>query len=138
MPDIDVFWLGVQQHRHSLLHYPLFWLAVALGLWVLGWLVTNKLVKWASLMVLVGSWLHLGLDMINPMVGVKLLWPYSEVMYSMKPVSEALGWSGWDYWVFAGLFVLDELLVGLVAGLVFLREQGIEVKQFLTVANKGE
>lgn len=85
--DSDVvFSRGINGHHKLLTHYPLFWLAVSLGVFGLGVFADQAFIQSLALVIVVAAWTHLALDLFGLTMGVHLLWPVSMSEYSLTPL----------------------------------------------------
>jgi membrane-bound metal-dependent hydrolase YbcI (DUF457 family) len=89
-PDLDIFIIFFKErglrhtgakggHRDYLTHAPLFWLALALFIGIIG---RNVFWRSAGVLVLLGSWSHFLLDSTD--VGVRWLYPFSRKFFALK------------------------------------------------------
>lgn len=94
-PDVDVVFAGIAEHRGSILHTPFFWLLCASGVALLAVVFRHRkrLLLSLSLAILIGAATHLLLDAI--FVGVKLLYPFSNEYFRMRPPIS----SRFDNWI---------------------------------------
>ena len=106
-PDLDLFWfyLGSDRlvpHHQYITHWPLFWLALAAGVWMLS-LILRK-IEWRPyiFMALANVMLHLVLDS----VAAEIYWlaPFSFWQLNLAAVPAVHTWWVWNFvlhWTFA-------------------------------------
>jgi len=124
LPDLDLIWFYLVDARQTvhhayLFHMPLFWVALAAGIWGLGRLLRWRHAGLFAAVALANLLLHMGLDTIAG--GIGWLRPFSEVETTLVQVPARYHWWVWNFvlhWSFA-----LEILVVAAAGMVFWRER---------------
>lgn len=87
-PDIDLLWAW-ENHRFSLLHFPLFWVILCLVLTIWGSQTKIKTLKFFALAMSLGTISHLILDSVGIFEGIYWLYPFGATKYSLLPITVA-------------------------------------------------
>lgn len=85
-PDIDLLWAW-ENHRFSLLHFPLFWTVLCLVLAIWGRQTKTKTLQFFALAMFLGTISHLILDSIGVFEGIYWLYPFGVTKYSLLPIT---------------------------------------------------
>lgn len=85
LPDVDVLFVSLADHRDSITHTPFFWVLCSIGISFLAIAVKRKRRLFFNLAfaLLVGAFTHILSDAV--FTGVKLLYPLSNEYYRMRP-----------------------------------------------------
>lgn len=107
-PDFDVIWAkGIQHHRKTVFHMPLFWVLVAS--------VASLFSPMIGLGVLIGALEHMILDLFNYSIGLRLLAPFSTRELSIIKLTPYTSFSQWTKgYLKSKLFVAEMLIITLV------------------------
>ena len=86
LPDIDLVRFALDKrdadHRDYFTHAPLFWLAIALVIALVGYAAGSPFSEFVGWLVLSGSWCHLLFDSVE--YGVMWLWPFSVKRFALE------------------------------------------------------
>jgi len=122
VPDIDLLFVSLSQHRDSLTHVPLFWAGGCLAILLLSIVLKKhrRLLTRLVVAIAIGVLTHLLLDAI--FTGVKIFYPFSNDYYRMlSPIS----WR-YDNWIVNYVLhpiFLTEIYVFIVAGIILRRNR---------------
>jgi len=85
IPDVDVFFTSIAEHRASIMHTPFFWMLCAAAVAVLTIVIRKRrrLLLHLAFAILIGAATHILLDAI--FTGVKLLYPLSNEYFRFRP-----------------------------------------------------
>ena len=121
-PDLDLFWFYLVSNRQAphhqyITHWPLFWTALACGVWFLAKLFRKPGWRPYLFIAYANVLLHLILDSI----AAEIYWlaPLSRVYVNLAHVPAVYTWWGWNFflhWTFA-----LELCLCVAAGVVYVR-----------------
>jgi len=90
--DIDGLWSDTVAGHHSILHTPIFWIAVCGIVWCIGNSRKIQGLEMGALIVLVATMLHLITDWLTARtVGIQWLYPFSNTNYWIYPISPEKG-----------------------------------------------
>ncbi len=93
LPDVDfVFFKYVKDHHNSWPHVPLFWIAIYLVVFTLGFILKNQIIKGYSTALMIGVLTHLFLDWFSGRTaGIRIVYPFSEQVFSLYPLNPQKG-----------------------------------------------
>ena len=92
LPDVDGLWSSTVAGHHSVLHTPIFWLAVFAAMLVWDKLSNISWMKPAALAIFLGALLHLITDWFTARtVGIQWLYPFSGANFDVYPVQPGKG-----------------------------------------------
>jgi len=92
IPDIDGLWSETVAGHHSILHTPIFWIAVCGIVWWIGNSRKIQGLEMGALIVFVATMLHLITDWLTARtVGIQWLYPFSNTNYWIYPISPEKG-----------------------------------------------
>lgn len=92
LPDVDGIWSNTVAGHHSILHTPIFWIFLFVGMTGLGMISNIRWMKPVSLAIFLGAILHLLTDWITARtVGIKWLYPFSDKSYFIFPIQPEQG-----------------------------------------------
>ena len=90
--DIDGLWSDTVAGHHSILHTPIFWIAVCGIVWWIGNSRKIQGLEMGALIVFVATMLHLITDWLTARtVGIQWLYPFSNTNYWIYPISPEKG-----------------------------------------------
>lgn len=129
LPDFDLLYfytIDNRQHIHHSYwtHIPIFWLAVAAGIYLIGKWIFKKNTGVVSLILLGNTLLHLVLDSVAG--GIFWLYPWSDVYVRLMDIPSRYSWWVFNY-IFHWTFLLELCIIS-TATLVFLRDRGIALR----------
>jgi|TARA_B100000902_G_scaffold399313_1_gene469561 membrane-bound metal-dependent hydrolase YbcI (DUF457 family) len=92
IPDIDGLWSRSVVEHHSVLHTPFPWVVLCGAGWIYGYIKGNSDLKTISIIIFIGSFLHLFTDYVTARtVGVKWLYPLNNTDYYLYDISPEKG-----------------------------------------------
>jgi len=93
LPDIDfVFFKYIKDHHNSWPHTPLFWIAIYLIVFSLGFVLKNQIMKDYSTALIIGILSHFFLDWFSGRTaGIRILYPFSQHVFSFCPLNPQQG-----------------------------------------------
>lgn len=90
--DIDGLWSDTVAGHHSILHTPIFWIAVCGIVWCIGNFRKIQGLEMGAMIVLAATMLHLFTDWITARtVGIQWFYPFSDTNYWVYPISPEKG-----------------------------------------------
>jgi membrane-bound metal-dependent hydrolase YbcI (DUF457 family) len=90
--DIDGLWSDTVAGHHSILHTPIFWIAVCGIVWCIGNFRKIQGLEMGAMIVLAATMLHLFTDWITARtVGIQWFYPFSDTNYWVYPIAPEKG-----------------------------------------------
>lgn len=93
LPDVDLFFFkNLKDHHNSWFHAPLFWVSVYATITIFSLITKNQTIMSYSTALIIGVLVHIFLDWFSARTtGIKFLYPFSEKMFSLYPLSPQKG-----------------------------------------------
>lgn len=124
LPDFDLLWFYLVDNRQTahheyILHWPLFWVALAIVAWFCSWAIGKKAAYAYILVAIVSLLLHMLLDSF----AAEIYWfrPLTDVHLNVVEVPARFDWWVWNF-VFHWTFAV-EIAICLVAATVSWRRR---------------